>query len=149
MSRRLSHTRPKSRTPRLTSIALGTALAAGGLTACGAETTTVQEDVYCATADGVIVDEDYCDDRDGGGGYFIYYGAFGGGHTPGHRLPANSPRIPYGDQAKRAELGLPKTGKVTGSNGFGTTINRTVSKGGGFGGGTSKSGGFGGSSSGG
>lgn len=139
-----------SRPPRVRAIGLATALSAAGflLTACGGDETRterVEEDVYCTTEDGTVVDPDYCDENenDGHSGGFIWIGSFGGGHSPGYRLPVeqrtNSMR--YNDSAARTKAGLPARGKF-GTGGFGgkvTTTKTTTSKGGGFGGGKSSS----------
>jgi hypothetical protein len=134
--------RSRSRAPRLAGIALASALTFPALAACGATEETVTEDVYCATEDGTIVDEDYCD-TDGDGSYngssvFIWHGSYGSGLQPGHRLSGGS-HFPYNDSSRRSSIGLPRTGKV-GSGGLGTTVTRTVTKGGGFGGGLSSGG---------
>ncbi len=130
----------RSRVPRSVGVGLATAfLASGVLTACSSEPETYTEDVYCATEDGTVIDEKYCDDPSTGGfgGGFIWIGAFGGGFGPGYRLPAGqrSASMPYNDTAARQRAGLPATGRVTGSGGLGGKVTKTrTSKGGGFGG---------------
>lgn len=93
-------------------LALAALATSAGLAACGNEP---EEQVYCADADGVIVDDDYCDDDgDGrlGGPYFLWAGAYGRGLKPGHKLTGGA-RFPYNDAAARARYGLPTTGKVS------------------------------------
>lgn len=130
----------RSRVPRSLGVGLATAfLASGVVTACASEPETYTEDVYCATEDGTVIDEKYCDDeRSGGfGGGFIWIGGFGGGWGPGYRLPAGqrTASMPYNDAAARQRAGLPATGRVTGSGGLGGKVTKTrASKGGGFGG---------------
>lgn len=146
--------RPKSIAPRLAGLALAGALASVSLVACSAEEDQkVTEDLYCATADGTIVDEDLCD-RDSSSGhsssYFLWHGNYGGSsHPVGHRLSGGN-HFPYNDTAQRKILGLPETGKVIGkSGGLGKSITRSVpgsgakssgGKAGGFGGGGSSGG---------
>jgi hypothetical protein len=132
-------TSPRSRIPRSLGISLATAfLASGVLTACGEEQETYTEDVYCATEDGEVIDEKYCDDDDRNGiGGFIWIGGFGGGWGPGYRLPVaqRTSSMPYNDAAARERAGLPRTGKVTGPGGLGGKVTKTrTTKGGGFGG---------------
>ena len=106
------------------------------------EPETYTEDVYCATEDGTVIDEENCDDtRPRAAGFvpgFIWIGGFGGGRQPGYRLSGGQ-HFPYNDAAARERAGLPRTGKVTGSGGLGGKVTKTRS-------GTSKGGGFGGSS---
>jgi hypothetical protein len=126
----------RSRIPRSAGIGLATAfLASGVLSACGSGQETSTEDVYCATEDGTVIDEKYCDDDDRNGfGGFIWIGAFGGGWGPGYRLTGGQ-HFPYNDRAARVRAGLPATGKVTGPGGLGGKVTKTkASKGGGFGG---------------
>ena len=130
---------PRSRIPRSVGISLATAfLASGVVTACGSEQETYTEDVYCATEDGEVIDEKYCDDDDSNGfGGFIWIGGFGGGWGPGYRLPVaqRTSSMRYNDAAARERAGLPRTGKVTGSGGLGGKVTKTrTTKGGGFGG---------------
>jgi hypothetical protein len=105
-------------------------LASVSLVACSAEEDQqVTEDLYCATADGTIVDEDLCerDSSSGGSSYFIWYGSYGGSsHPVGHKLSGGN-RFPYNDTAQRKNLGLPEKGKVIGkSGGLGKSITRTI-----------------------
>ncbi len=128
----------RSRVPRSVGVGLATAfLASGVLSSCAsAEPETTTEDVYCATEDGTIIDESNCDDtRAGGfGGGFIWIGAFGGGRGLGSRLSGGQ-HFAYNDTAARQRVGLPATGRVTGSGGLGGKVTKTsTSKGGGFGG---------------
>lgn len=143
---------PKSRVPRLSALALSTALAASGiLSACSSPDQQVTEDVYCADANGKVIDESYCDDGYRGPGFgFIWIGAFGLGRGLGYQLPVNQRTsvVPYNDPVARQRAGLPRTGRVTGSGGLGGTVTRPRSASGNPGGtkaGTSKGGGFGGS----
>jgi hypothetical protein len=108
-------------------------LAAGGAAACDAGGDDYQQEgFYCADADGVVVDEDYCDDdRSRGLGvvpYFIWHAPFyGAGYPVGYRLPAGGSRFAYNDQASRSSYGLPTTGRI----GNGTVKTSVVGKGGG------------------
>lgn len=95
-------------------LALAALATSAGLAACGDDP---EEQVYCADAEGVIVDDEYCDDDDGRGGYFLWAGRYGRGLKPGHKLSGGT-RFAYNDSAARAKYGLPTTGKV--SNG--TTV---------------------------
>lgn len=98
------------------------AAAVGFLTACGADTVEDEgpTEVYCADQDGVVVDDDLCeDDAHAGGTHFLYVGSFGGNtYRTGDRIPSRylsgSARIRPGDAAARRGAGLPGTGKVTG-----------------------------------
>lgn len=128
----------RSRVPRSVGVGLATAfLASGVLTSCASQQQeTSTEDVYCATEDGTVIDEKYCDDtRAGGfGGGFIWIGAFGGARGLGSRLSGGQ-HFSYNDSAARQRAGLPATGRVTGSGGLGGKVTKTnASKGGGFGG---------------
>lgn len=127
----------RSRVPRSVGVGLATAfLASGVLTACSSEPETYTEDVYCATEDGTVIDEKYCDDERAGGfgGGFIWIGAFGGGRGLGSRLSGGQ-HFAYNDSGARVRAGLPATGRVTGSGGLGGKVTKTrTSKGGGFGG---------------
>jgi hypothetical protein len=142
---------PTSRAPRLSALALSTALAATGiLSACSSGDDRVTEDVYCADANGKVIDESYCDDGYRGGfPGFIWIGGFGGGRGLGYQLPIGqrTSMVPYNDPVARQNAGLPRTGRVTGSGGLGSTVTRSRSASGNPGGtkaGSSKGGGFGG-----
>jgi hypothetical protein len=141
---------PTSRAPRLSALALSTALAATGiLSACSSGDDRVTEDVYCADANGKVIDESYCDDGYRGGfPGFIWIGGFGGGRGLGYQLPIGqrTSMVPYNDPVARQNAGLPPTGRVTGSGGFGSTVtrSRSASGTGGTKAGSSKGGGFGG-----
>lgn len=127
---------PRSRIPRSLGVGLATAfLASGVVSACSAQPETTTEDVYCATEDGQVIDEKYCDDNNGSGiRGFIWIGAFGGGRGLGSRLSGGQ-HFAYNDAAARQAAGLPRTGRVTGSGGLGGKVTKpTTSKGGGFGG---------------
>jgi hypothetical protein len=123
MNRRMS-----SRAVSLTSTFL--LLAAGGTAACDNDDEYSDEGFYCADANGVVVDEDYCDDDDsyhGGAGFFIWHSAaYRAGYPVGSKLPAGGSRFAYNDKAARSSFGLPSTGKI--SNG--TVKTSVVGKGG-------------------
>ena len=128
--------RMTSRSVSLTSTFL--LLAAGGVAACDNDDTQ-DEAFYCADANGTVVDEDYCDDDDRGGGvgivplFFIWHSSsYGSGYRPGYRLPAGGSKFAYNDRAARQSFGLPASGRI--SNG--TVKTSVVGKGGG---GTGKS----------
>lgn len=128
-----------SRSVSLTSTFL--LLAAGGAAACDNDE-YVDEGFYCADANGVVVDEDYCDDDDSyhpGLGFFIWHStSYARGYPVGHRLPAGGSKFAYNDVASRSKFGLPASGKI--SNG--TIKTSVVGKGGsGSGKSSSKSGG--------
>lgn len=90
-------------------LALAALATSAGLAGCGDDP---EEQVYCADADGVIVDDDYCDDDSGfGGAYFLWAGAFGRGLKPGYKLSGGT-KFAYNDAAARARYGLPTSGKV-------------------------------------
>ena len=122
MNRRMS-----SRAVSLTSTFL--LLAAGGTAACDNDEYT-DEGFYCADENGVIVDEDYCDDDDsyhGGAGFFIWHSSsYRPGYAVGQKLPAGGKRFAYNDRAARSSFGLPSSGKI--SNG--TVKTSVVGKGG-------------------
>ena len=117
-----------SRSVSLTSTFL--LLAAGGTAACDSNRYH-DEGFYCADANGVIVDESFCDDsRHYGGspGYYIWHSpGYRSGYPIGYRLPAGGSRFAYNDTASRASFGLPSTGKI----GNGTIKSSVVGKGGG------------------
>jgi hypothetical protein len=136
MNRRMS-----SRSVSLTSTFL--LLAAGGTAACDNGDKYHDEGFYCADANGVVVDEDYCDDNrsygaGAGAGFFIWHSSgYRSGYPVGYRLPAGGSRFAYNDRAARSSFGLPSTGKI----GNGTVKTSVVGKGGsGTSGKTSKSG---------
>jgi hypothetical protein len=106
-------------------------LAAGGTAACDSSPRYHNEGFYCADANGVIVDEDYCDDRHFYGGgvvpYYIWHSpSYIGGWPVGYRLPAGGQRFAYNDQSARRSYGLPATGRI----GNGTVKTNVVGKGG-------------------
>ena len=124
MNRRMS-----SRSVSLTSTFL--LLAAGGTAACDSGSRYHDEGFYCADANGVIVDEDYCDDnRSYGGGVLPYYiwhsSGYRSGYPIGSRLPSGGSRFAYNDRTARSTYGLPATGKI----GNGTVKTSVVGKGG-------------------
>lgn len=108
----------------LTLAALATT--AGLTAACeGTRDTPKERQVYCGDEQGVIVDEDRCEDSSGR--YFLYAAAYGRGLRPGHKLTGGT-KIPWGDAAARERYGLPPTGKVANgtviSGGFGSDSGR-------------------------
>jgi hypothetical protein len=123
--------RMASRSVSLTSTFL--LLAAGGAAACDNDDTQ-EEGFYCADANGVVVDEDNCDDdgsRAGGGvglvPFFIWHSSsYRPGYAVGSKLPAGGSRFAYNDRAARSSFGLPSTGRI--SNG--TVKTSVVGKGG-------------------
>jgi hypothetical protein len=124
--------RMTSRSVSLTSTFL--LLAAGGAAACDSGNDYQDEGFYCADANGVIVDEDLCDDdndnRAVGGGFlpfFIWHSAsYRPGYRVGSRLPPGGAKFAYNDRAARQSFGLPATGKI----GNGTVKTSVVGKGG-------------------
>ena len=118
-------------------------LASGGLAACDNGEETREEGFYCADENGVVVDEDNCDDtRSGGVGFlpfFIWHSSsYRSGYPVGAKLPAGGSRFAYNDRAARSSFGLPSSGRI--SNG--TVKTSVVGKGGaGRSGSGSKSGG--------
>jgi hypothetical protein len=110
-------------------------LAAGGAAACDNGNQYHDEGFYCADANGVIVDEDYCDDNHpnnyyGGGGIYPYYiwhsSGYRSGYPIGTRLPSGGSKFAYNDKAARSSFGLPSSGKI----GNGTVKTSVVGKGG-------------------
>ena len=136
MTRRMT-----SRSVSLTSTFL--LLAAGGLAACDNGPDSQDEGFYCADENGVIVDEDNCDDNGGGGvgllPFFIWHSTgYRPGYAVGSKLPPGGSRFAYNDRAARQSFGLPTAGRI--SNG--TIKTSVVGKGGsGTGKSSSKSGG--------
>jgi hypothetical protein len=110
-------------------------LAAGGVAACDNGEETRDEGFYCADENGVVVDEDYCDDdNDRGGGvglvplFFIWHSSsYRPGYGVGTKLPPGGSRFAYNDRAARQRFGLPASGRI--SNG--TVKTSVVGKGGG------------------
>ena len=118
-----------SRSVSLTSTFL--LLAAGGAAACDRGNDTQEQGFYCANADGVVVDEDLCDDnRSVGAGAFLpfiwYSPLYRPGYAVGQRLPAGGNKFAYNDRAARQSFGLPPSGKI----GNGTIKTSVVGKGG-------------------
>ncbi len=106
-------------------------LAAGGAAACDSSRQYHHEGFYCADANGVVVNEDLCDDnRHYGGGVVPYYiwhsSGYAAGWPAGYRLPSGGQRFAYNDQAARSSYGLPRTGRI----GNGTVKTSVVGKGG-------------------
>ncbi len=118
-------------------------LAAGGVAACDSGNDTQDEGFYCADENGVVVDEDNCDDRGNAGlgllPFFIWHSSgYRSGYPVGYRLPPGGSKFAYNDRAARASFGLPTTGRITN----GTIKTSVVGKGGsGTGKSSSKSGG--------
>jgi hypothetical protein len=110
-------------------LAVASLAASAGLTAaCG---NGDEERVYCADENGVVVDDDNCDDdRVGRVPYFLWVGPFARRLRPGAKLSGGQ-RFAPSDTAARSRLGLSTSGPVTN----GTAIS------GGFGSGKSGSGG--------
>jgi len=136
MTRRMA-----SRSVSLTSTFL--LLAAGGLAACDSDE-TVDEGFYCADENGVVVDDDNCDDDGtnvGGVGllpFFIWHSAgYRPGYPVGTKLPPGGSKFAYNDRAARSSFGLPTTGRITN----GTVKTSVVGKGGGSAGKSRSSGG--------
>jgi hypothetical protein len=124
MNRRMS-----SRSVSLTGTFL--LLAAGGTAACDSGNKYHDEGFYCADANGVIVDEDFCDDHHYYGGgvvpYYIWHSSgYRSGYPIGSRLPSGGSKFAYNDKASRSSFGLPPTGKI----GNGTVKTSVVGKGG-------------------
>jgi hypothetical protein len=125
MNRRMT-----SRSVSLTSTFL--LLAAGGAAACDSGNKYQDEGFYCADQNGVIVDEDRCDDNNyhSSGGFYPYYiwhsPSYGRGYSVGSRLPAGGSKFAYNDKASRTSFGLPSSGKI----GNGTVKTSVVGKGG-------------------
>jgi hypothetical protein len=125
MNRRMT-----SRSVSLTSTFL--LLAAGGAAACDSGNRYHNEGFYCADANGVIVNEDYCDGgRYYGGGvgvpYYIWHSSgYSAGYPVGSRLPTGGSKFAYNDTAARSSFGLPTSGKI----GNGTIKSSVVGKGG-------------------
>jgi hypothetical protein len=113
-------------------------MVAGGLMACdNAEDPNEDGVFYCTDVNGVVVDENLCDDSNGsggGGGFFFAYmgsslhtsGGHSGPYKPGQRLPTGHQKFSITDKASRAKFGLPASGKI--SNG--TVKTGVVGKGG-------------------
>ena len=107
-------------------------LAAGGAAACDNGNQYHDEGFYCADANGVIVEEDYCDDNrhysSGIAPYYIWHSpSYGRGYPVGYRLPTGGSKFAYNDKSSRSSFGLPSTGKI----GNGTIKTSVVGKGGG------------------
>ncbi len=90
-------------------VALAGVVAASGLVSGCAS--GPEEQVYCADRDGVIVDDDNCDDRRAGN-HFFWIGPYGRGLLPGQRLSGGR-MVPVTDAAARRHAGLPGSGTVS------------------------------------
>jgi len=123
MNRRMT-----SRSVKLTSTFL--MLAAGGVAACDSGDQYHDEGFYCADANGVIVDEDLCDDNRHYSGvvpYYIWHSpSYRSGYHVGSKLPAGGAKFAYNDKTARSSFGLPASGKI----GNGTVKTSVVGKGG-------------------
>jgi hypothetical protein len=109
-------------------------LASGGVAACDGGDETQDEGFYCADENGVVVDEDNCDDDNARGGgvgllpFFIWHSAsYRPGYAVGTKLPPGGSRFAYNDRAARQRFGLPATGRIAN----GTIKTSVVGKGGG------------------
>jgi hypothetical protein len=107
-------------------------LAAGGVAACDNDETQ-DEAFYCADENGVVVDEEYCDDDNDRGGvgivplFFIWHSSsYRPGYAVGTKLPAGGSRFAYNDRAARTSFGLPASGRIAN----GTVKTNVVGKGG-------------------
>jgi hypothetical protein len=126
----MANRRMTSRSVSLTSTFL--LLAAGGVAACDNGGDTRDEGFYCADENGVVVDEDNCDDNRGGSGlgllpFFIWHSSgYRAGYPVGYRLPPGGGRFAYNDRAARSQYGLPASGRI----GNGTIKTSVVGKGG-------------------
>src|SRR4029453_19185402 len=103
-----------SRSVSLTSTFL--LLAAGGVAACDSSDDTQDEGFYCADENGVVVDEDNCDDSNNAGAglgllpFFIWHSTgYRSGYPVGYKLPPGGSKFAYNDRAARASFGLPAT----------------------------------------
>lgn len=107
----------------LTLAALATT--AGLTAACQSTQSAPERQVYCGDDQGVIVEEDRCDEPNGH--YFLWTAAYGRGLRPGHKLTGGT-KIPFGDAAARERYGLPATGKIANgtvvAGGFGSDSGR-------------------------
>ena len=105
MTRRMA-----SRSISLTSTFL--LLAAGGVAACDNDDTQ-DEGFYCADENGVVVDEDNCDDDSGTSSYFLWHSpGYPRGLRPGTVLD-DGEAFPAGDRTTRRAFKLPATGTVS------------------------------------
>lgn len=133
-------------------------LLATGVAGCAADEDPNEDGIfYCTDSNGVVVDENLCDDStsSGGGGFFFAYmgsslhtsGGHSGPYKAGQRLPAGHQKFSVADKASRAKFGLPASGKIsngtvkTGVVGKGGPGSTAVKGGGSVGGGKGSSGG--------
>lgn len=127
MTRRMS-----SRRVALT--ATFTLLAMGGVAACDtAEDPNEDGHAYCTNADGVIIDESYCDEssQNYDSGSFIWIGGTSvhgsnGTYATGTKLPPAGHKFSITDKTSRAKFGLPTSGRITN----GTVKTGVIGKGG-------------------
>lgn len=107
-------------------------IAAGGMAACDSAEEVEDGHFYCSDANGVVIDEDYCDNSSPNynSSTFIWWGGssvHGNSSYPvGTKLPAGGQKFSVTDTAARQKFGLPSTGRV--SNG--TVKTGVVGKGG-------------------
>jgi len=119
---------------RVGTSALTLALVSGALMACDtAEDPNEDGHAYCSNAEGVVIDESYCDETSSNynPGTFIWIGGTSvhgsnGNYATGSRLPAAGHKFSVTDKASRTKFGLPSTGKI--SNG--TVKTGVIGKGG-------------------
>jgi hypothetical protein len=136
-------------------------LAMGGTAACDSADEPNEDGIfYCTDANGVVVEENLCDDSNGsgGGGFFLAYmgsslhtsGGHSGPYRAGQRLPTGHQKFSVTDKAARTKFGLPASGKiangtvktgVVGKGGPGSTAKVGSGSRGGVGGGKGSSGG--------
>jgi hypothetical protein len=122
-------------TSRRVALTASFVLAMTGATACDSGSDNEDGHFYCTDASGTVINEDLCDDPDGGSGggfFFMYMGS--SMHAPpagrttypvGHKMPANLPKL-ANTSANRTKFGLPASGRI--SNG--TVKTGVVGKGG-------------------
>lgn len=107
-------------------------LAASATTACGSTPAPATEATtfYCVDNDGVIVDEDRCDDDDDDGLVWLAAVVIQG-LAKGMRVPSSAVRFRPGDTSARSSWGLPATGRVSNGTTIKTGVVGTSSNGGG------------------
>lgn len=109
----MATTRYRTRSLALSAAFVG--LATGGTAACDSATVDEDHTFYCTTQDGIVVDEDNCDDDgDGHGGmFFIWHSSsYTPGLRPGQHVPAGGQSFRFNDKAARTAWGLPATGRI-------------------------------------
>lgn len=106
------------RRPRTRSIALGAVFAMTALSLVGCASDP-DENVYCTDANDVVVNNEFCDDRDGHGGFYYVHVS---PHTYGHgsKIPSGaSSRALFTDHAARTSIGAGKSGAIGKAGGVG------------------------------